>query len=496
IVAVGAWVLQEACRQTAVWHAAGYPHLTVAVNLSGRQVSDGSLVATVREALANTGLPASALELELTESMLMHDAPAVESLLDELRRMGVALSVDDFGTGYSSLAYLKRFPLDTLKVDRSFVRDITADPDDASITRAVIQMAHELSLKVVAEGVETAAQLQLLAACGCDQIQGYYFSPPLPAAVLGELLIEQRVIDESLLRHRSDQVRVALIGPFDAPMTALAEQLESAGNLVQRFATVELVRAWLVDHGCDVLVGKLAAPFAAADFSIFGESAVDPRRAVILLADAAAWPALQGNHGIAFDAVVPWPAAPQAVLATISRLIEHRRLRGEVQRLEHDNRQLGSRLSQEDSRHLSDRDSLRSSHGDSLRSQINQADAALTAPPQANPAIGIGLGSWLSNALRHTEVALFGIDIDGWLVFANPAAEQLFSPDAALIGRRAGEVLPDTLVDAAGVFRQALAEREILLADRWWQVNVLPLDDRAAQGWLVILTPHLVAVQP
>jgi PAS domain-containing protein len=225
---------------------------------------------------------------------------------------------------------------------------------------------------------------------------------------------------------------------------------------------------------------------------------------VILLADAAAWSALQGSHGIVFDVVVPWPAAPESVVATISRLVELRRLRGEVQRLEHDNRQLGSRLSQEDSRRqplrdsprLSQGDSLRSSHGDSLRSQKNLANAALAGPLAANPAIGIGLGSWLANALRHTEVALFGIDIDGWLVFANPAAERLFSPEAALIGRRAGEVLPDTLVDDAGVLLQSLAEREILLAERWWQVNVLPLDDQAAQGWLVILTPHLSAGQP
>ena len=199
IVPVGAWVLQEACRQAAAWHAGGQDHLTVAVNLSGRQLDDAALVSTVRDALTDSNLPARALELELTESMLMRDAPAVESLLEELRRMGLALSVDDFGTGYSSLAYLKRFPLDTLKVDRSFIRDITADPDDASITRAVIHMAHELSLKVVAEGVETADQLAMLSASGCDQIQGYYFSRPLPAAEFDALLLEHRVIDRALL---------------------------------------------------------------------------------------------------------------------------------------------------------------------------------------------------------------------------------------------------------------------------------------------------------
>ena len=467
IVAVGAWVLQEACRQTAAWHAAGYPHLTVAVNLSGRQVSDPGLVATVREALANTGLPAHSLELELTESMLMHDAPAVESLLDELRRMGVALSVDDFGTGYSSLAYLKRFPLDTLKVDRSFVRDITADPDDASITRAVIQMSHELSLKVVAEGVETAAQLQLLAACGCDQIQGYYFSRPLPSPALDALLVEQRVIDDSLLRRRADRIRVLLLGPADQALGPLAEQLKKGGSLVERCETVEAAREWLLDHGCDVVVGKLTRSIGVDEIASFGGDACgDPRRAVIVLADAQAWHAVQGAQEMTVDAVAPWPAAAESVAATIARAIEYRRLRDELQRLSQDNRELGSRL------------------------QKKLDDAA--APPTLNlaPAAGAGLGGWLANALRHTEVALLGIDVDGWVVFANEVSESLFASGPALIGSRAASVVPELLEGRAGAPRLPAVERELALAGRRWQVSVLPLGEGTGQGWLVVLTPQ------
>ena len=195
IIEIGAWVLREACRQTQAWHASGVAMPSVAVNVSGRQLEMAGFAETVREALESSGLIPAALEIELTESVLMRDAPAVVSILGTLKAMGVRLAVDDFGTGYSSLAYLKRFPIDCLKVDRSFVQDITADPDDASITRAIINMAHELALEVVAEGVETEGQLRLLVHGRCDQIQGYYFSRPLPAIDIEAMLRAGRHLD-------------------------------------------------------------------------------------------------------------------------------------------------------------------------------------------------------------------------------------------------------------------------------------------------------------
>lgn len=200
IVEVGDWVLNEACRQTQAWHASGAGTPIVGVNVSGIQLECVGFAESVRKALARSGLPAKFLELELTESVLMRDASAVVSILVELKEMGISLSVDDFGTGYSSLAYLKRFPLDCLKVDRSFVQDITADADDASITRAIINMAHELALDVVAEGVETEGQLQMLLDHRCDHIQGYYFSHPLTASEMGAMLRAGHSLDLGSLR--------------------------------------------------------------------------------------------------------------------------------------------------------------------------------------------------------------------------------------------------------------------------------------------------------
>ncbi|HUY03901.1 MAG TPA: EAL domain-containing protein, partial [Rhodocyclaceae bacterium] len=188
IVEVGAWVLESACAQAKRWHDAGLGTPSVAVNISGRQIHVGDLCETVAKALAASGLDPAQLELELTESQLMKDAEGIIGLLRRLKAMGVSLSVDDFGTGYSSLAYLKRFPIDSLKVDRAFVRDIIADPNDVSITRAIITLAHSLKLKVVAEGVETEGQLGLLIANHCDEVQGYYFSRPLPAEQATALL--------------------------------------------------------------------------------------------------------------------------------------------------------------------------------------------------------------------------------------------------------------------------------------------------------------------
>jgi diguanylate cyclase (GGDEF)-like protein len=181
IVPLGRWVIETACRQLQAWRARGLPALRVAVNLSARQFTQANLTRQVSETLRETGLPPSALELEITESMVMRDPQKAVQILGQLKTMGVTLSIDDFGTGYSSLAHLKRFPIDGLKIDRSFIRDVPEDADDVAITRTIIAMAHSLKLKVIAEGVETIAQQSFLYEQGCDEMQGFLLSQPLPA---------------------------------------------------------------------------------------------------------------------------------------------------------------------------------------------------------------------------------------------------------------------------------------------------------------------------
>jgi diguanylate cyclase (GGDEF)-like protein/PAS domain S-box-containing protein len=191
IVPIGRWVIREACRQNRIWQEQGLPQVPMAVNLSALQFEQQRLDEIVSSALADSGLDACWLELELTEGILIRDVEGAQRMLETLKNMGVRLAVDDFGTGYSSLSYLKRFPLDKLKIDRSFVMDLAVDQNDAAITAAIIGLGHHLGLRVVAEGVETQEQLAMLRAWGCDGIQGDLILPAAPPEDVRSLMAGQ-----------------------------------------------------------------------------------------------------------------------------------------------------------------------------------------------------------------------------------------------------------------------------------------------------------------
>ncbi|MFM2288020.1 MAG: hypothetical protein RL684_1163 [Pseudomonadota bacterium] len=188
IDSIGEWVVREACRQASAWQHAGLEPVRVAVNLSAFQFRHGGLLQVIQKALQDHDLDPRLLEVEITESALMSDPEESVGILEHLSKMGVLVSVDDFGTGYSSMSYLRRFPIDKLKIDRSFINELSSRPDDASIVKAIVSLAHSLRLKVVAEGVETPAQLELLRHLGCDQYQGYYYSPAVTPAEFVTLL--------------------------------------------------------------------------------------------------------------------------------------------------------------------------------------------------------------------------------------------------------------------------------------------------------------------
>jgi EAL domain-containing protein (putative c-di-GMP-specific phosphodiesterase class I) len=188
IIPIGSWVLEQACKQTAAWRERLAPEMHIAVNLSARQFQDERLVADVTDVLARSGLAPNALDLEITESLLMGDSERLMPIFDTLTGMGVRFSIDDFGTGYSSLSYLQRFPISNLKVDRSFIRGLPDCHDAVALAQAIIAMARALGMRVVAEGVETVEQMNFLEDAGCHELQGFYFSKPVPADEFERLL--------------------------------------------------------------------------------------------------------------------------------------------------------------------------------------------------------------------------------------------------------------------------------------------------------------------
>lgn len=204
--AVGDWILRTACRQAAVWRASR-PDFRIAVNLFEAQFRSGHLLELVREVLAETGLPPAALELEIVETIVLRNDPLTLQLLHDLRALGVGLAFDDYGTGFASLSLLKRFPVTRLKIDRSFIRDITTDAEDAAVVRAVLYLGRSFGMEVIAEGVETEAQLEMLCRHDCHEVQGYLFGRPVPAPMFTESFFTESVVTGGVTEAGSPPAR-------------------------------------------------------------------------------------------------------------------------------------------------------------------------------------------------------------------------------------------------------------------------------------------------
>ena len=257
IVPIGEWVLRTACTQNKAWQAAGLPAVAVAVNLSARQFERQDMVALTKQVLRETGLDPGYLELELTESAAMDNADAFVGITEALKGLSVTLSIDDFGTGYSSLSYLKRFALDRLKIDQSFVRDIVQDPGSAAIAVAVIALAHSLGLSVIAEGVETEAQLNFLRVRGCDEMQGFHFSRPLPAAEFEQLLRERRKL---ALPAVDELPRLLLVDDEPQILSALKRLLRREGYSILTATSAQEGLELLANHEVSVVMSDQRMP--------------------------------------------------------------------------------------------------------------------------------------------------------------------------------------------------------------------------------------------
>jgi EAL domain-containing protein (putative c-di-GMP-specific phosphodiesterase class I)/FixJ family two-component response regulator len=260
IVPLGEWVLRTACAQNKAWQRAGLKPISVAVNLSARQFRQPNLVEMVAGILRETELDPAHLDLEVTESLVMQNVEATIATLGRLKAMGVKLSIDDFGTGYSSLNYLKRFPIHTLKIDQSFVRDVTTDPSDAAIAKTIIAMAHELGLTVIAEGVETEEQKSFLRLRRCDEMQGYFFSRPVPAAEFENLLREDRRLEIDNAGLVSAERTLLLLDDEENILNSLTHLLRRDGYKILKATHAAAALDLLAQNPVGVIIADLRMP--------------------------------------------------------------------------------------------------------------------------------------------------------------------------------------------------------------------------------------------
>ncbi len=260
IIPIGEWVLRTACAQLGAWHASGFPHLTMAVNVSARQFRQISMPDLVREVLTDSGVPAECLELELTESLLMQNPDLVLQALRQLKQIGVTLSLDDFGTGYSSLSYLKQFPIDVVKIDQSFIHDVTDNVDGASLTKSIIAMAKSLHMTTVAEGVETEGQLGFLNTNRCDAMQGYYFSRPLPSGEMEKLLQAGTRLPHDSCHPEPLRRVLLLVDDEDNVLAALQRALRKEGYQILSTTKPQEALELLAIHPVGVIVSDARMP--------------------------------------------------------------------------------------------------------------------------------------------------------------------------------------------------------------------------------------------
>lgn len=463
IVQVGEWILSTVCYQLSAWKAAGIPIVPVAVNLSAAQLMEQTFYDKVCNLIDMTGLSPELLELELTESMLMSDIDKITSVMHRLNALGVTFSIDDFGTGYSSLAYLKRFPLSALKVDRSFVSDITADPNDVSITRAIITMAHALKLRVIAEGVETEGQLKMLVANHCDEIQGFLFSRGLPADDVAQLLKEKMALSQALLSEGKPHRRLLLVDDEENILSALKRLLRTEGYEILTANGGEAGLEILAQNKVDVIVSDQRMPGMAGTEFLRRAKELHPDTIRMVLSGYAELEVITSaiNDGAIYKFLSkPWEA--EQLCAHIAEAFDLKELGDENRRLTEGISFANSELSKANAR-------LESLLQDNL-SQINMDEAALGA---------------LQRIVQTIPAALFGIDSNGMVAWANTRAHNLLEDKEMVLGCQIETVLPGC---SLGSLKEHSGTAQVRINDSLYLAVYCPLGkDEPSQSSLLTL---------
>jgi diguanylate cyclase (GGDEF)-like protein/PAS domain S-box-containing protein len=461
---IGAWVMREACQQAAAWRRAGLPPVRVSINLSPAQLAQGGVAAAIRAALSESGADAGCLGIELPESALLTNTERTTTLLRQVKATGVQVAVDDFGTGMSSMSALRNVPIDVVKVDRSFVHDVTAAPAEVSVTRAIITMAHSLHIRVLAIGVESEGQASLLASNGCDAIQGYWFSPPLAAAEFEALLREGRRLPERFT-NRSQRKRTLLLVDDEENIVSSLKRLfrrEGYHILTANSAAEGLQR--LTEAEVDVIVSDQRMP---------GMTGVEfLRRAKDLYPDTvrmvlSGFTELQSiidavNEGAIYKFLTkPWDDA--RLRAHVAEAFVHKEMADENRRL---TRQVDS--------------------ANNDLALLNERLEALLAQQREQAELLQASAGGVREMLDEIPAPVLGIDPDGMVAYLNREALHALPGAAGLLGRLAGDMLPDGLLDAG----PDAAPRAATIGGREFHTLVRALgSDKIARGHLLLLLP-------
>ncbi|MES2356121.1 MAG: EAL domain-containing protein [Pseudomonadota bacterium] len=467
IVPMGAWVMRTACAQTKAWMDAGLSPLAVAVNVSARQARQPeALINLVGAVLHETGLEAKYLELELTESLVMHDPQQFIATVRRLKALGVKLAIDDFGTGYSSLSYLKQFPVDCLKIDLSFIREVTSNPDDAAIVQAIVSLGHNLGLRVIGEGVETEGQLAFLMARNCDEIQGYFFSRPIPAAEIELLLAEGRGLPNSLLHNEGQPRTLLIVDDEENILSSLKRLLHREGYRILTATSGQAGLELLAKNTVDVIISDQRMPNMIGTEFLRRVKEMYPDTVRIMLSGYSELQLVAEavNEGAIYKFLTkPWndeqlrdhinEAFRRKALAD-DNLLLHEKVQTANAELATANANLQELIQQKQEEIVRDEISLDIAH----------------------------------EALQHVPVSIIGIDLDGMVVFFNADAAATLRRFHLMLGLDVAEMLPTELL---AVYNACNGQECLIdLDDRTFRTTCRLMGEKSrSRGKLLVLVP-------
>ncbi len=473
IVGIGEWVFRTACEQSVAWVQAGLAPVRIGVNLSPRQLDESDIAQRLQAILLDTGAHPKHLGIEVTESLLTRDLEHVRRTLNELSAIGIEIALDDFGTGYSNIAMLRALPFDVLKIDRSLVHDVTAATEDVSITRAVLMLAQGLKIQVLAEGVETEGQLNLLVSNGCELIQGYIFSKPLPATEIEQMLREGRCLPEHFLRRQAKQRTLLLVDDEENVLSSLRRLLRSEGYQIVVARSGDEGLARLAEHDVDVILSDQRMPNMTGVEFLRRAKELYPDTVRMVLSGYTEIQSITDavNEGAIYKFLTkPWD--DERLRAHLKEAFRRKELSDENLRLAHQVKQANAELGQANAR----QQQLLARQCEQLGLEERRALNA-------------------QEFLEHVPVAVIGMDADGMVAFVNHGARQLMGAGHALVGRSAVEAFPPDWLEACrpqdGVHHLvAWKGQPCLLACAPFQ------DSSGPRGSLWSITPAAVAGSP